>query len=322
MNKKNLTYLSLLFVVLLAVYMISSMTDRTIERKAYLYDIDTTKVDYFRIVSPDNGEVTIELVNDVWRITEPISFPAAARNAHEFLKKLTELEIESVVSNRIEMQTEFEVDSAGTIIEVKSKGKTLAYFFMGKVSSTYRHTYFRKNNSNEILMVKGSFKFYFNRKLGDWRNKVILEMNKDAVESFALKYPKETINVTMEDTLWRADNGKESFIATKKAVEPLLNYLAKLRASDFYDPEEGAEPIDFSNADCEMEVTYDGGKVLSILLMKENDEAKKYYIKKSDSDIVYMVFQGTANILMKKMDDFRMKDQEQPKTPPPPKKLD
>ena len=323
MSKKTLTYLSIVFVVLLAVYLIGNMTDRTIERKTYMYDIDTTKVDYIHIISPDNGEVKIELVNDIWRVTDPLSFPAAARNVHEFLKKLTQLEIESVVTNRSEVQSEYEVDSTGTFVEVKSGGKTLASFIMGKVSSTYRHTYFRKNNSNEVFMIKGSFKFYFNRKIADWRNKVILEINKDAVESFTLTYPDEKIYVTMEDTLWRADNGRENFIATKKAVEPLLNYMSRLRASDFYDAEEVAEPLDFSKADCVMEITFDGGKTQSLLLMKENEEAKKYYIKKGDSDIVYMVYQGTAKILMKTMEDFRMQDKPEENRPAaPPKKLD
>lgn len=326
MSKKTIIYLSVLFVVLLAVYLIGNMTDRTVERKTYLYDIDTTKVNYFHIVSPDNGEVTMELVNDVWRVTSPVNFPAAEKNVHELLNKISELEIESVVTNRSEMQSEYEVDSSGTFVEAKSGGKMSASFIMGKVSSTYRHTYFRKSNSNQIYMIKGSFKFYMNRKLSEWRNKVILEINKDAVESFSLTYPKEKITVTMEDTLWRADNVKENFIATKKAVEPLLNYMARLRASDFYDPEEGAEPLDFSKSDCVMEITFDGGKTQSLLLMKENMEGKKYYIKKADSDIVYMIYEGTAKILMKTMEDFRIQDKpaEKKAAPPPkmPKKLD
>ena len=325
MSKKTILYLSVLFVVLLAVYLIGNMTDRTVQRKTYLYDIDTTQVNYFHIVSPDNGEVTLEIVNDVWRITSPIDFPAAERNVHELLNKLSELEIESVVTNRSGMQSEYQVDSTGTIVEAKAGGKLVVSCIMGKTSSTYRHTYFRKNNSNDIYMIKGSFKFYMNRKLSDWRNKVILEINKDAIESFSLTYPKERITVTMEDTLWRADNGKENFIATRKAVNPLLNYVAKLRAADFFDPEESAQPLDFSNADCVMDITFDGGKTQSLLLMKENKDAKKYYIKKGDSDIVYLIYEGTAKILMKSVADFKMEDKGAEKTAPPPrapKKLD
>jgi hypothetical protein len=281
------------------------------ERTTYFVDIDTSKVDYIHFSSAENGEITLQLVNDMWRVTDPIDFPADQRNVHETLKKISEMEIESLVSSREDQQETYELDdNKGVLIELKSGDKLLASFVMGKTASTYRHTYFMKKGSNDIQMVKGSYKYQFNRKLKDWRNKIILEINKEAIESFKLKYPDKVISVTLEDTLWYADDGKEKIRATRKAVDPLINYLSRLRASDFYDiSEENPEP-DLSSVDCQIEITFDGGKSTSILLKKENEEGKMYFIKRSDSDIIYKVYQGTANVLMKDMEDFRDRDAE------------
>jgi len=317
MRNKKIIYMGAAFLVLLIILFISKSTDRTMEKTTYFIDIDTSKVDYLHFSSPDNGEITLELVDGIWRVTEPIDFPADQRNVHETLKKLSELEIENLVTSREDQQATYEVDDVkGVNIEVKSGGKPVASIVMGKTASTYRHTYFKKKGSNEIQMVNGSYKYYIDRKLKDWRNKIILEINKDAIEALKLTYPDKVISVTLEDTLWYADDGKDRFKATRKAVDPLINYLSRLRASDFYDiSEENPEP-DMSSLDCAIEITFDGGKTASLLLKKENEEGKMYFLKRSDSDIIYKVYQGTANVLMKNMEDFRDRGAEQLPTMP------
>lgn len=312
MKGKSAAYLGAAFVILLILFFITKMIDRSVERKSNMLDIDTTRVDFIHIVPPENEEVTIQLMNGEWWLTDPIDFPVEARNIHELLVKLEGMEIESIVSSRPDQQSTYEVDSSGVLVEIKSGEKLLASFIMGKVASTFRHAYFRKTDSDEILMVKGSYKYYLNRKLSDWRNKVIMEFKRESVESFKLTYPDETISVALEDTIWRADNGIDIIEASQRGVDPLLSYLGRLRAADFYDPEADATPPDFSKADCVIEVVFDGGRKHTISLLKENEEAKRYYINKDNEDIIYLVYQGTANILMKKMDDFLKKETTEP----------
>jgi len=312
MNKKTTIYLGIVFLALFIILIITRTADRTVERTEYFLDIDTTKVDRIHIVPPENIEVTLNKTGGEWSITEPINFPAEQRYIHEVLKRIADMEIESLVSSREKEQSNYEIDdSSATFVELMQGDRVLAAFYMGKNASTFRHAYFRKSGSKDIYMVKGSYKYHLNRKLSDWRNKIILEIDRDTVEGFNLIYPEQTISVAREDTIWMVRCEKEEFQATLKAVDPLLNYLKTLRCADFFDPESGETPPDFNKPDFSMEVIYDGGRKKSIAMLPLEDGERQWYIKKADDDIVYTVYKGTATLLQKKLDDFRIKQEKE-----------
>ncbi len=192
MKNKSITYLGITLVVLLIVFFISKSTDKTVGRTEYFVKVDTNLVDYIHLVSPDHGETTLEKVNDFWRVTDPVDFPAEVRNVHEVMKKLDGLEIENLVSGRAEQRSNYQVDSTGILVEVKGGGKMLANFYIGKPASTYKHTYMREVDSDDIFMVDGNFKYFFSRKTNDWRNKSIIQINKDAIEEFSVKFPDKS----------------------------------------------------------------------------------------------------------------------------------
>jgi hypothetical protein len=296
------------------------LTDRTIEKKRSLCQVDTNKVDMIHIVSPQNGEITLQKRNGVWNITSPIDFPVDDYAIHDLLKKLTEMNIESVVSDRMEQQTTYEVtDSLATKVEVKASGKTLASFLMGKSAGTYRHTYFRRPNSKEILMVTGSYKYNINKPLKDWRNKIIFEVEKEKIEGMLLNHPKQPIELTLKDSIWTVKSGKEEFTAGKSSVDMLVNYISKLRAADFYDvkSDTSGKIVDFTQPAYSMEATFDGGKKETFMLIPEDKDERRFFLKKASSDIIYIVYKGTANVMMKKIEDFKEKPgQEQPPMPP------
>ena len=314
MNKKTITYLGIAFLILFAILIINKTTDRTVERTEYFLEIDTAKVDRIHIVPPENEEVTLKKTGDEWSITEPIHFPAEQRHIHEVLKRIAGMEIENLVSSRQEEQSNYEVDdSSATFVELMQGDKVLASFYMGKNASTFRHAYFRKTGSKDIYMVKGSYKYHLNRKLSDWRNKIILEIDRDTVEGFNLIYPEQTISIAREDTIWMIHCGKEEFQGTRKAIDPLLNYLKTLRCADFFDPESGETPPDFSKPDFTMEVIFDGGRKESISMTPVEDGERQWYVKRAGDYTIYTVYKGTATILQKKLDDFRIKQEEKVK---------
>ncbi len=323
MKQRNTIFLLAIFVILLILFFVSKITDRAVGKRELLVEVDTSKVDRIHIVSPENGEVLLALENGVWRLKQPLDFQAEARSVHNLLDKLDDMIVESIASTRKDKWEEYEVnDSLGTLVELMSGDKQLVSFYMGKKASTRRHTYFRKSGDNSIYMVKGSYNYFFDRKLKDWRNKMILEVNPDGIESIRISYPDHSFTLTLKDSVWWLDEGKTEFEASLKAVDPMINYISRLRAGDFHDIAEGEESPDFSQPACYVEITFDGGYKEGLSLIPEDEDAKRYLIKKDSEDVIYVIYKGTANILMKDIEDFRIR--EEPKRPgdqPEPKKM-
>jgi hypothetical protein len=99
----------------------------------------------------------------------------------------------------------------------------------------------------------------------------------------------------------------------------LVNYISKLRAADFYDvkSDTSGKIVDFTQPAYSMEATFDGGKKETFMLIPEDKDERRFFLKKASSDIIYIVYKGTANVMMKKIEDFKEKPgQEQPPMPP------
>lgn len=313
MKNKSAIYLGAAFLILLVIFIINRVSDKSVEKVRYFVEVDTSRVDYIHTKSLANGDIVLQKVNDVWRVVEPVDYLAEQRSVHETLIKFTQMKIENLATSRKEQQKTYEADdSSGVFMEIKGNGKKIAAFFMGKPSSTYRHTYFRKAGSDNVYMVEGTYKYQFDRSLKDWRNKVILDINKDSIEDFTLVYPDKAITLTREDTVWTAKTSDQEFVADKPKVEQILNYASQLRAADFYNVVEGAAPPDFSNPVYKLEVKFFGGQKQSVAFLPEDDEKKRYMVKKMDDDTIYLIYSGTANIMMKDLDNFRPAEKAEP----------
>jgi|GEM_PF-1515375 len=323
MKDKKLLYLGAAFVVLLAIFLLSRMSDKTVQKTQMLLPVDTTQITQIRLVSPANGEIVFAKENEIWRIKQPLDFAADLRNVNSMLEKLAEMKIESVASTRKEGQTEYDTgDSAAVFAEFKAGDRVLGSFYMGKLAGTRRHTYFRLPKSDETLMVKGNYKYFFDRKLKDWRNKMVLELNPEGVEAFKITYPDHYFTVARRDSLWYMQEDKKEFEVSKKLVDPALNYLSRVRAGDFFDPDSGQILPDFSKPACTIEITFSGGQNETIFLVPEEKGEKRYFIKKESDPTIYYVYSSTAKSLMKDVGDFREKAlDKRPGSPPIPHKM-
>lgn len=316
MNNKKLLYLSAALAVLLALFFISRSVDNPVQKSELLVKADTTQIDSIYIDSPVNGITALVKKNDAWKVGNPPEFDAEARSIHTMLEKITEMKVENVASNLLEKQLEYKTDDSSAVkVKFFSKGKKVGEFLMGNLSmATRRHTFFRRPGSKETLMVKGNYNYHFNRKLKDWRNKDIMTLNPEGVQSMKLMYMDHQFTVTQKDSIWMVDDGKKQFEATKKSVEPMLNYLSRLRAGDFFNPDSsGGIYPDFGKPYFRLELTFTDGAKDGLSLVPEDDEQRRFYIRRDTDNTIYYIYKGTAQVLMKDLQDFRF--QEEPQRP-------
>jgi hypothetical protein len=315
MNSKKLLYLSVTLLVLIILYFVSKTVSDPVQKTELLVDADTSKIDSIYIKSPSNGEVSFAKRSDAWRLVNPIDFTADERSIHTMLEKLQEMKIESIASTLPAKQADYKTaDSAAVEVKFFAKGKKVGGFLMGNLSlATRRHTFFRRPGAKETLMVAGNYSYQFNRKLKDWRNKDIMTINPQGVKDIKFIYRDHNFTLALKDTIWMVDDGKTQFQATKNAVEPTLNYLTRLRAGDFFDMNsDTVKAPDFGNPEFRMEISFTDGNKDALTLVPENDEQKRFYIRKDTDKTIYVIYQGTAQVLMKDINDFKMRDANEP----------
>ena len=99
MKNKSAIYLGAAFLILLVIFIINRVSDKSVEKVRYFVEVDTSRVDYIHTKSLANGDIVLQKVNDVWRVVEPVDYLAEQRSVHETLIKFTQMKIENLATS-------------------------------------------------------------------------------------------------------------------------------------------------------------------------------------------------------------------------------
>ena len=299
----SLIALAILIVIYLAV---RSARNVTVSQPKPMVKVDTTQVNGLTIRNKTDL-ISLRKEGGAWRLADPINYPADARFVHDLLGKLANLEIETLISEDPAKDSLFQVDASGTEITIAAGGDTLAKVILGKMSDNGRLTYARRPHENKIYLVRATFGGQINRKTKDWRDKVIMEVDKATISRLDFQYPQETFSLSKEDSLWFLQAGGASLPTDKGSVDRALTSVSRFRTFDFVDGDT-VKLVDFSRAEFAMTVTLEGGATTKLALLPQDTEGNRYLVKKEGVDhTLFVIYRGSANALMKKPDDFKEK---------------
>lgn len=304
---RSLLMLLVAFIVLVAIYMgVKSSRDVTYHPEMFT-KIDTLRADLIRIRAKDQTILFKKNAGE-WQMEQPLAYPVDTRLVRDFLSKLSamEKETEEPLSQDPDRDTLFQVNSAGSQVTVAAGTDTMLNVILGKVADDYRHTYSRKVGDKNVYLVKGMFTSQLTRLVRDWRDKTILDVPLDSIDSMDLQWPGQpTLSLVSKDTLWTLEQGGKTQPADKQAADHLGSAFYKFRTMDFVDGD-SAKKVDFSKPAFTITIHTAGGSRSFSLLPMPGDEKNQYLLKRDDlNSTLFVIYQGTANVFMKKAEDFK-----------------
>ncbi len=213
MNKKTL--FSLLIIAVLAIYLVianNQGSQPVVELTEYEDGLDEI------IISRQDSNIKIYKHDGEWVINDQ-KFPADAGQVSTIEKKLKELNVTDLISRKMHYQRyELEADKALHVIARKD-GETLRDFYVGKKSPTYQQTYIRFSGKEGIYLASGTLDTDFDKKLDSLRDKEILKIEKNAIESIRLTYRGKTLNFNKVKVEKKVDDAEEGTETTKDDKE-------------------------------------------------------------------------------------------------------
>jgi hypothetical protein len=233
--KRSTQVLMALLVVLaaLAVWVTQRPGEQSLVTAAgdRLVEIDSASIDAIEVRSVSSA-VRLERRGMEWSIVSPVQGRASVAAVGAALGQAGTLRVKSIATSKREKHPLFQVDSAsGTTVRLSSGGTVQAAFVVGKPSEGFADTYVRKEASDEVALIGGSFAWTFNRALRDWRDRTILSLVRSEVREVGFQYGDTVFTLTLADSLWRID-GRATNAA---AVDGLLGALTTFQCDDFLD---------------------------------------------------------------------------------------
>lgn len=291
-SSKTFLYLGIFAVLLIAAYFITS--DRGDKTSSYelkerkLFELDSAKVDKIEIKSKD-GELVLSKSTGEWRAVSPYDYSVNSSFVEKIVSSLKNMKIESIIStNPAKKETYGFKDSEQAEISVYEYGVLKGKFLLGGASAG-QSSHIKKMDSDNIYIADNIERIDFVKPINDWRNKSIVSIPKQAVNSIEYVSDAETFLVKRDST------GKY-FIAQDsvgKNFEGVLNALEKFETTGFKDTTLSGQSK-YSNI-----LNVDWGNKTTLMFLKSDTATSKYLLKVTDGNQIFELDAAHAKSILK-----------------------
>ena len=299
MKNKSTIILGIVFLILVVIYLVTSLNPREVTKGAFpLFEGTKPDIDKVEFNSVVRGHIVLEKRNGLWYLKEPFEYKAYDEQVESMLTDLFNTLVDGVVSSRVEAHDQFSVgDSTGTSFKVYSGDELYLDVIVGKQARDIGHLYARRRDSNDIELWRGMFSQEMIREADDWRDKIMYNFNTEDIIAIEAVEGTNTRTLALPDSLWTyTENGVEKPIDMNKTLS-LAALIAGLRCDAFA---YGKEIPRANSKEPEIKVTFTvrNGDRHTFFVWKPDDDSPRYLVRKEDGDILYLFYQNRGSQLV------------------------
>lgn len=204
----------------------------------------------------------------------------------------------NLISTAADKRSEFSVDSSGVAVRLLQGSKPLASFVVGKAGPDFMSTYVRPEGENPVYLIPVYLRSVVDRGEQSWRKTTLLDFKPDAITSFTMKNPKET--VTLEKDAgggWKITAPFESPAKTE-IMGFVVNSLCQINASGFADSTLSPEAAGLVPDTTDITVHTSDGSTHTIVIGKTGDRNQSY-TKVDEDPTIFLVPRGRWNTVFR-----------------------
>lgn len=309
--KTELTVLAVIIAGLTALLLLRD-PDRLKYEIPQLPTVERQDVDRVEIQS-EKGLIVLMRNEGKWRLKSSGHLVDGSK-LNAALDAIADLNLTTLVS-RSKDYARYGMDADGAIQVKAFVGETeVRAFILGKVASTYRHTFMRFPEDQRVFHATGSLRSRFEYGVDDWRDKTVLSFAPAEISELSLAMKKLTGTfqrnarpaATAEAketppegpgqtpaTVWIAKDGRE---VDSTRMDLLLQSLAGLSCQEFSQENPEGQAV--------LTVTLKGSKDyhLELFRLEEGDSAARFTGKSSAVSQPFVIAQYTAEELIRKVE--------------------
>lgn len=252
-NISSIKLIGVLAVLILAYFSMKFFGGKSRSKsfKAEIVEIDTAKVT--KVLIGGKGE-SLELLkeNDAWKVSIGNGKYAVAEKSSvkSTLNSLLSIKPSRIAANKQDKWKEYQVDSAGTRVQVFEGNKSTLDLIIGRFGFNQQamqqqqqmmmggrggqqfYNYVRLQDENEVYVADNFMGMSINSDASGYRNKRILSITTDSISKIQFNYPADSGFVLSKvDTVWSIFGAQPDSAATAEYLSD-IRYLSN---SNFVD---------------------------------------------------------------------------------------
>lgn len=267
------------------------------------------------VIKKSDSEIKLYKKNNKWVINDK-AFIADKSTVEILEEKMKNLELVDLISKK-KFYKRFDLSKDKAIaVTVKKANKKLREILIGKETSTGQQVYIKLSDKPEVYLARGGLRNEFDKTVDSLRDKNIISLNSDAVETLAVNYKGKKYTLKKEsvikkevasdkkdkkenkkETTWKVENNKAVKL-NQQNVKSLLSAFAVINADAFVENEKVSKRSLYSVAIkvLEKNITFD-------VIKKTKDD--NYICRSSENPYIFTISKYKAESLMKTLKDLK-----------------
>ena len=275
-----------------------------------VFDVASDDIDSLSVTATNGDRTVIEKDGDRWRIVEPFPVNVDVTQVVSLSSSLANLEVQRVVAEPGDAPDLEAFGLAAPAIEVgfgTADGDD-ARLLIGERSPAGNDLYATVAGSNRVLLISGFLDTTFDQTTFDLRDKSILDITRDQVDSLEVAGPDVAVRLRKADGEWSLVSPIEAR-ADLGVADGLVGRLSNGRMAAIEEESAAADALGpYGLDDPRLTVTVGLGSSAATLLLGGTAPAGTVYARDGARDLVFTVEESLAGELEQGVDEYRRKD--------------
>lgn len=202
--------------------------------KRVFSDLQADDIEAVEVTTTDERTARLENRKGIWRVVEPVDFPADEVAADAIASTLSKLTSEGVIDDPQPFAT-YGLGEDAPRVRFEADGATRT-LVLGKKTPVGSNSYVASEGDPRVFMVPTWRLNSLRKSLDELRDRRILRFDRSRVERIAVGWPDNAVVLEKRDGQWWLTSPIEDR-ADAETVDDLLSELSFLRADGFVDGE-------------------------------------------------------------------------------------
>ncbi|PYR57796.1 MAG: hypothetical protein DMF85_12635 [Acidobacteria bacterium] len=263
------------------------------------------KIDQLTIKPESGDRTTVQKQSGSWQLTQPVTAKADEAEVSGITSGLSSLEVQRVVDEKPADLKEYGLAPPRIEVSFKAGGQSRA-LQIGQKTPTGTDLYAKVPDNPRVFLISSYLDSTFNRSTFDLRDKGILRVERDKVESLEITTPDHELKFAKNGPEWKIASPTAAR-ADFSAVEGLVGRLntAQMKALT---AQNATDLKEYGLDKPDVVVKIGAGSAQASLAIGKSAGEGVVYAKDMSRPMVFTIESALADELKKGVDDYRLKD--------------
>jgi len=288
------------------VYFVESKRDPLDgDKKDKVFTVEADKIDELTIKSEAGERTVLKKTGTEWQIVEPVATPPDSAAVSGLTSNLSTLELQRVIDDNPADVAEYGLTQPRIEVTFKAGGQEHR-LQIGRKTPPGSDLYAKLADSKRVFLIPSYVETTFNKSTFDLRDKTVLKVERDKIESLTVTSPKRSLHFTKADGEWTMTQPVKAR-ADFTTVDGIVSRLHTLQAKSIA-AADAAKITEYGLDKPEATVQLGSGSSQATLLIGKVGPDGVVYAKDQSRPQIVTVEATLLGDLTKETGEFRQKD--------------